>query len=112
MVSFATASESGDALKQFARYEQGKPLVILIDARREIFRGTTDSAVRAERERELLAFIASDAHPQAKAIAIEWLGCLGGTASVPGLAAGTMGAGAALVADVADVAAGAGAGAT
>ena len=87
MVSFATASESGDALKQFARYEQGKPLVILIDARREIFRGTTDSAVRAERERELLAFIASDAHPQAKAIAIEWLGCLGGTASVPGLAA-------------------------
>jgi type 1 glutamine amidotransferase len=87
MASFASAGESGDALKQFARYEQGKPLVVLIEARREIFRGTADSAVRAERERELLAFIASDAHTQAKAIAIEWLGCLGSTGSVPQLTA-------------------------
>ncbi len=85
VVSFASSSGSGDALKPFARYEQGKPLAVLIDARREIFRGTADSAVRAERERELLAFIASDAHPQAKAIAIEWLGCLGSMESVSGL---------------------------
>lgn len=87
VVSFASASGTGDALKQFAGYEQGKPLAILIDARREVFLGTADSAVRTERERELLAFIASDAHPQAKAIAIEWLGYLGGTASTSSLTA-------------------------
>jgi type 1 glutamine amidotransferase len=85
MAPFASAGESGDALKPFARYEQGKPLAILIEARREIFRGTADPAVRVEREAELLAFIASDAHPQAKAIAIEWLGCLGGTLSASNL---------------------------
>lgn len=87
MVSFASASGSGDALKQFAQYEQGKPLAVLIETRREVFLGSNDPAVRAERERELLAFIASDAHLQAKAIAIEWLGCLGSMASAPGLTA-------------------------
>lgn len=83
----AAASGSGEAMQAFATYEQGKPLVVRIDARRAVFHGTAEEAVRAERERELLAFIASDAHPQAKAIAIEWLGSLGSPASVPALKA-------------------------
>jgi hypothetical protein len=82
----AAASDSGKALQTFATYEQGKPLAVLIDARRAVFHGTTDEAVRTKREKELLAFLASDAHPQAKAIAIEWLGCLGSAACVPALA--------------------------
>lgn len=74
-------------LDKLRGYEQGRPLADLIEARQAVFRGTADEAVRAERERVLLAFIASPAHPQAKAIAISWLGCLGSAASVPGLVA-------------------------
>lgn len=87
MFSFAYAGENDGMLQEFARYEQGKPLAILIETRRAVFMDTADPSVRAERKRELLAFIASDAHTQAKAIAIEWLGCLGGAESVPGLTA-------------------------
>ncbi|HEX5790011.1 MAG TPA: HEAT repeat domain-containing protein, partial [Luteolibacter sp.] len=85
LVSSAAAGEAAAALQSFAEYQQGKPLTLLIDARREVFLGTADPAVQTQRERELLAFIASDAQPQAKAIAIEWLGCLGSAASVPEL---------------------------
>ncbi len=83
----ATASDSGKALQTFATYEQGKPLAVLIDTRRAVFHGTTDEAVRSQREKELLAFLASDAHTQAKAIAIDWLGYLGSAACVPALTA-------------------------
>lgn len=83
----AAAKDSGEALHDFASYQQGKPLALLIDTRRAVFRDSTEEAARAQRERELLAFIASDAHPQAKAIAIDWLGCLGSPASLPALAA-------------------------
>ena len=83
----AAAKDSGEALHDFAGYEQGRTLALLIDTRRAVFRDTTDELSRAQRERELLAFIASDAHPQAKAIAIDWLGCLGSPASLPALAA-------------------------
>lgn len=82
----ADGSDSGKALQSFSTYEQGKPLVVLIEARRAVFHGTDDDAVRTKRERELLAFLASDAHPQAKALAIDWLGCLGSAACVPALA--------------------------
>jgi type 1 glutamine amidotransferase len=81
------APTSGGVLEKFANYEQGKPLAVLIDTRRAVFAGTDDAVVRSERERELLAFIAADAHPQAKAIAIEWLGCMGSPACVPALIA-------------------------
>lgn len=74
-------------LEKLHTYEQGKPLSDLIDTRQAVFAGTQDEAVRALRERELLAFIASDAHPQAKAIAIDWLGILGTAAAVPALVA-------------------------
>jgi hypothetical protein len=79
--------ENAALLDKFRAYEQGKPLNDLIETRQAVFRGTAAEEVRARRERELLAFIASDAHPQARAIAIEWLGCLGSAASVPGLVA-------------------------
>ena len=74
-------------LEKLHTYEQGKPLSDLLDTRQAVFAGTQDEAVRALRERELLAFIASDAHPQAKAIAIDWLGTLGTAAAVPALVA-------------------------
>jgi type 1 glutamine amidotransferase len=70
---------------QFANYEQGKPLSDLIETRQALFLGTADETVRAERERSLLAFVASGAHPQAKAIAIEWLGILGSSNSISAL---------------------------
>jgi type 1 glutamine amidotransferase len=72
-------------LDKLATYEQGKPLADLIETRQAVFSGTGEEAVRAERERALLAFITSGAHPQAKAIAIEWLGILGSASSVPAL---------------------------
>ena len=74
-------------LDKFKSYEQGKSVGELAATRQAVFLGTDDPAVRATRERELLAFIASDANPQAKAIAIEWLGSIGSAASVPGLIA-------------------------
>ena len=83
----AAAKASGEALQDFASYEQGKPLALLIDTRRAVFRDISDETARAQRERDLLAFIASDAHSQAKAIAIGWLGILGSSASVPALEA-------------------------
>jgi type 1 glutamine amidotransferase len=76
-----------DLLDKLHAYEQGQPLADLIATRQAVFRGTDDPDVRAGRERAMLAFIASDAHPQAKAIVIEWLGSLGSAASVPGLVA-------------------------
>ena len=81
------AAEPRVLLDQFKSYEQGKSVGELAAIRQAVFLGTNDPAVRATRESELLAFIASDANPQAKAIAIEWLGCIGSAASVPGLIA-------------------------
>ena len=79
--------ESAVSLDKLRVYEQAKPLSDPIETRQAVFLGTADEAVRARRERELLTFIASDAHLQAKAIAVEWLGILGSAASVPGLVA-------------------------
>lgn len=81
------AEETTGLLEQFKSYEQGKPVAQLIATRQALFSGTGDEKIRSQRERELLAFIASDAHPQAKAIAIQWLGSLGSAASVPALIA-------------------------
>lgn len=90
-VAFSTApmvrADTAELLGKFKSYEQGKPVSLLAEVRQGLFAGTGDVAVRAERERALLAFIASEAHPQAKSIAIDWLGCLGGAASVPALVA-------------------------
>ena len=83
----ATPAEIQVLLDQFKLYEQGKSVGNLAATRQAVFFGTNDPAVRATREGELLAFIASDANPQAKAIAIEWLGSIGSAASVPGLIA-------------------------
>lgn len=85
--SFAGPAETSALLDQFKSYEQGKSVGELAATRQAVFLGTGDPAVRATRERELLAFIASDANPQAKAIAIQWLGSIGSAASVPGLIA-------------------------
>ena len=85
--SFAAPAETRVLLEQFKTYEQGKSVGELAATRQAVFLGTNDPAVRAAREGELLAFIASDANPQAKAIAIEWLGSIGSAASVPGLIA-------------------------
>jgi uncharacterized protein len=79
--------QTNRSLEKFRAYEQGRPISVLIETRAAIFAGTGDDAVRAAREQELAGFIASDAHPQAKAIAIDWLGCLGSAAAVPPLAA-------------------------
>ena len=81
------ATEARVAFDQFKSYEQGKAVSQLATTRQAVFLGTDDPAIRATRERELLEFIASDANPQAKAIAIEWLGSIGSAASVPGLVA-------------------------
>jgi hypothetical protein len=81
----ASAAEPADRLARFASYRQGEPLAHLIEAREAVFAGTRDETTRAARERELLAFIGSDAQAEAKAIAIEWLGALGASASVPAL---------------------------
>jgi type 1 glutamine amidotransferase len=83
----AAAAEPQVLLDQFKSYEQGKSVGELAATRQAVFLGTNDPTVRAAREGELLAFIASDANPQAKAIAIEWLGSIGSAASVPGLIA-------------------------
>ena len=72
-------------LDGFKPYRQGAPVALLADTRQALFRGTHQPAVRAAREHDLLAFLASDAHPQAKAIAVEWLGCLGSEAALPAL---------------------------
>jgi len=85
--AFAAPVETSALLEKFKSYEQGKPVGELAATRQTVFLGTNDPTVRAARERELLAFIASDANPQAKAIAIEWLGSIGSAASVPGLVA-------------------------
>lgn len=85
IIPASRAEDSKALLEKFKAYEQGKTPALVTETRQALFAGTADEAVRAERERDLLAFIASDAHPQAKAIAIEWLGCLGSAASVPGL---------------------------
>lgn len=87
ILTTSRAEEAKALLEKFKSYEQGKTPTLVTDTRQALFAGTADKSVRAERERDLLAFIASDAHPQAKAIAIEWLGCLGSAASVPGLTA-------------------------
>lgn len=79
--------EAPVSLDRLASYEQGRPLADLLETRQSMFQGTSDEKIRAERERALLDFIASNANTQAKAIAIEWLGCLGYSASVPGLSA-------------------------
>jgi hypothetical protein len=81
------AADTRALLDQFKAYEQGKAVSQLATTRQAVFLGTDDATVRAGRERELLEFIASDANPQAKAIAIEWLGSIGSAASVPGLVA-------------------------
>jgi type 1 glutamine amidotransferase len=81
------AADARDLLAQFKSYEQGKPVSQLAATRQAVFLGTGDPTTRANRERELLDFIASDANPQAKAIAIEWLGSIGSAAAVPGLVA-------------------------
>lgn len=83
----AHAAETRALLDQFKSYEQGKPVGELAATRQAVFLGTNDPTIRAARERELLAFIVSDANPQAKAIAIEWLGSIGSATSVPGLVA-------------------------
>ena len=83
----AASAEALDLLGLFKSYEQGKSVGDLAATRQAVFLGTNDPTVRAAREGELLAFIASDANPQAKAIAIEWLGSIGSAASVPGLIA-------------------------
>ena len=72
-------------LDGFKPYRQGAPVALLADTRQALFHGTHQPAVRAAREHDLLAFLASDAHPQAKAIAAEWLGCLGSEAALPAL---------------------------
>ena len=85
--SSVRAEETTGVLEQFKSYEQGKPMAQLVATRQALFSGTGDEKIRSQRERELLAFIASDAQPQAKAIAIQWLGSLGSAASVPALIA-------------------------
>ncbi len=83
----AAPAEISCLLDKFKSYEQGKSVAELAATRQAVFLDSNDPAVRATREGELLAFIASDANPQAKAIAIDWLGSIGGAASVPGLIA-------------------------
>jgi type 1 glutamine amidotransferase len=83
----ARAADARDLLVKFKSYEQGESVSQLAATRQAVFLGTHDPATRATRERELLDFIAADAKPQAKAIAIEWLGSIGSAASVPGLVA-------------------------
>lgn len=73
------------ALKTFARYEQGQPPAWVADARAAVFYQSNDPATRAAREKELLAFLKSDATTQAKAIAIAWLGVIGSPAAIPAL---------------------------
>ncbi|MEI6604841.1 MAG: ThuA domain-containing protein [Verrucomicrobiota bacterium] len=87
MSSFAAPAEVRKLLDAFKSYEQGKSVGELAATRQAVFSGINDPSVRATREGELLAFIASDANPQAKAMAIEWLGSIGSAASVPGLIA-------------------------
>lgn len=87
LFSAAALAEPPISLGEFESYEQGKSVGTLAATRQAVFLGTDDPVIRAERERELLAFIDSDANPQAKAIAIEWLGSIGSAASVPGLVA-------------------------
>lgn len=70
------------ALKTFARYEQGQPPAWVADARAAVFHQSNDPAVRAAREKELLAFLKSDATVQSKAIAIAWLGVIGSPAAI------------------------------
>jgi len=79
--------EAPVSLDRLASYEQGSPLADLLETRQSVFHGTSDEKIRAERERALLDFITSNANTQAKAIAIEWLGCLGSSTCVPGLLA-------------------------
>jgi type 1 glutamine amidotransferase len=86
LLSTATAAEPASRLERFASYRQGEPLAHLLETRGAVFAGTADETTRAARERELLEFIASNAQAEAKAIAIEWLGVLGTSASVPALA--------------------------
>jgi len=85
--SFAAPAETRVLLDSFKSYEQGKSVGELAATRQAVFLDTNDPAIRATREGELLAFIASDANPQAKAIAIEWLGSIGSAASISGLLA-------------------------
>jgi len=87
LLAAVSAAEPAVPLERFAGYRQGEPLAHLIEAREAVFAGTGDEAIRAARERDLLAFIASDAQAEAKAIAMEWLGLLGSSSSVPALAA-------------------------
>lgn len=73
------------ALKTFARYEQGQPPAWVAEARAAVFYQSNDPATSAAREKELLAFLKSDATTQAKAIAIAWLGVIGGPSSIPAI---------------------------
>ncbi|MBP7950861.1 MAG: ThuA domain-containing protein [Verrucomicrobiales bacterium] len=77
----ASQPDSTDALKTFARYEQGSPLAWVADARAAVLHQSHDPAIRALRERELLGFLKSDATMQSKAIALQWLGVIGGPES-------------------------------
>jgi type 1 glutamine amidotransferase len=73
------------ALKTFARYEQGQPPAWVADARAAVLHSSNDPATRAAREKELLAFLKSDATTQAKAIALSWLGVIGGPGAIPAI---------------------------
>ena len=79
----ATPVDPSAALKTFARYEQGQPPAWVADARAAVFQRSHDPAIRTAREKDLLDFLKSDATPQAKAIAISWLGVIGGQDAIP-----------------------------
>jgi type 1 glutamine amidotransferase len=79
----AAQADPATALKTFAQYEQGQPPAWVSDARAAVFHQTNDPTTRASREADLLAFLRSDATQQAKAIAIGWLGVIGGPNAIP-----------------------------
>ena len=81
----AAPPDAANALKTFARYEQGRPPAWVADARAAVFYQSNDPSTRATREKELLAFLKSDATTQAKAIAIAWLGVIGGPSAIPAI---------------------------
>ena len=86
LLAIPASADPAAALESFASYQQGEPLAVLIDTREAILHGTEDQTTRAERERMLIDFIAADdAHLQAKAIAISWLGIVGSEKSIPAL---------------------------
>ena len=87
LLAFAAAASADPAasLRRFAAYEQGASIALVDEARRAMLEGSDQPAIRSAREAELLQFLASDARPQAKAIALEWLGIIGSPAALPAL---------------------------